>query len=160
MHKYKIPREVQIEDRIFGPITMRRLIILTLGGGITYIVFNSLAPQGVAVWGIPTFFCLAITISFAFLEPFGMKFSKFIFRVIEFFILPRQRLWDKRFSKNASFAFYASEHKKWEKKNKNKKPKKSIQDEKQQQRKRLETFSPLLDLDLSEIKIPSTPIKK
>lgn len=155
MHKFKIPQEVQREDRIFGPITFRRLIILTLGGGLTYVLFMSLSSAGVMVWGIPTFFSGALTFSLAFIEPFGMRFSKFILRMLEFSFLPRVRLWDKRFSQDIAFEFYASEHRKWLYKNEKVVPQKTMQQKKALQREKLSAFSPLLDLDLSDIDLPS-----
>ena len=159
MHKFKIPQEVQREDRIFGPITFRRLIILTIGGGITYIIYTKLSSSGIAIWGLPTFFAAAITLSLAFIEPFGMRFSKFVLRMMEFLFLPRQRIWDKRFSHDTMFEFYTSEHKKWKRKNKSNIPEQSKREKKAAQRARLSEFSPLLDIDLSQIQIPKKNTK-
>ena len=36
----KIPQNVYIEDRIVGPITLRHIIILGVGGGISYVLYG------------------------------------------------------------------------------------------------------------------------
>ena len=115
MKKFRIPQEVQIEDRIFGPITMRRLIILTIGGGITYMFYNGTQNSGFAVWFPLVFVFGSLTLALAFLEPFGMRFHKFLARAIEFFTLPRLRLWDKRRSQDVLFKYIRYSSQQWKK---------------------------------------------
>ncbi len=151
MRKYKIPAEVDREDRIFGPITMRRLIILCLGGGFTWLIFTKLEQSSAMVWFPPTFFFGALTLSFAFLEPFGMRFGKFLSRLIEYIFLPKKRMWDKRFSQNSAILFQQFQHKKWKRKNSTAVHKDSALEKKQAQRKKVEEFSHILNEDLSSI---------
>lgn len=105
MQKFSIPLEVQREDRIFGPITMRRLIILCIGGGLTYVLYLWLLPYGGTVWVPPVLLGSLITLALAFLELFGMRFEKLLLRFLEFILLPRKRVWDKRYSENVFFHF-------------------------------------------------------
>ena len=42
----KIPQNVNIEDRIIGPVTLRHLILLMLGGGISYFLWTILKRSG------------------------------------------------------------------------------------------------------------------
>ena len=151
MRKYKIPQEVQREDRIFGPITMRRLIILCLGGGGTWLFYIKLASSGAVVWFPPVFLFGSLTLSFAFVELFGMKFGKFLTRILEFFILPKKRIWDKRFSHNAIQKWQHSQDIKWNKKQKKIETPESIFSQKEEQRKKIRELSPFLDGDLSKI---------
>lgn len=107
MQKFTIPQEVQREDRIFGPITMRRLIILCIGGGITYVLYLWLRIHGTWVWIPPVLMLASITAALAFLELFGMKFEKFFIRFLQFVLLPRQQIWDKRYSMIVFFEYIA-----------------------------------------------------
>lgn len=107
MDKFSIPQEVQREDRIFGPITMRRLVILCIGGGFTYLLYLWLRPSGIYVWGLPVFIGTLLTLCMAFLEIFGMRFEKLVMRALEYFMTPRQRVWDKRFSSEIFFEYIA-----------------------------------------------------
>jgi len=153
MNNFKIPQEVQREDRIFGPLTMRRLIILTLGGGFTYLWYLNLKDLGWTAWAVPVFLFGSMTVALAFLEPFGMRFEKFLVRVIEFFVLPRKWLWDKRSTQNVFFEYLSSSHAKWKTKSKNSPQKEDVYITKQRQRQSVEELSPLLEKDLSQINI-------
>jgi hypothetical protein len=104
--QYKIPQNVQVEDRIIGPITMRRLIILSVGGGITYLAWLKLSQlYYIEIWIFPVGILGFLTFAFAFLEPLGMRFGKFCLRLFEFFLVPRRKVWDKRFTQNAYFSY-------------------------------------------------------
>ncbi len=149
MESYKIPREVQIEDRIFGPITMRRLIILSVGGGFTYLVWLKLGKTyGPAVWGIPVFLFGSLTLAWAFLEPLGIRFGKFLLRLVEFMIHPKILTFDKRFSQQVFFQFIESQSRNQNFSEKKNGPNESeIYNEKQKTLERLHEITPLLDMD-------------
>ena len=151
MRKYKIPTEVQREDRIFGPITMRRLIILCLGGGFTWLFYIKLGKSSPAVWFPPVFFFGSLTLAFAFAEPFGMRFGKFLTRLFEYIFLPKKRIWDKRFSQDTYQKYYHTQSLQGEKKQKTIIPRNTALKQKEDQRKKLEEFSHILDTDLSII---------
>jgi hypothetical protein len=44
-------------------------------------------------WILPVGLVAIVTIAFAFIRPLDLSFTKFLFRWIEFTILPRQRFW-------------------------------------------------------------------
>ncbi len=158
MKKFRIPQEVQIEDRIFGSITMRRLIILTIGGGITYLLYLGTKNSGFGVWFPLVFIFGSLTLAFAFLEPFGMRFHKFIARAIEFFTLPRLRLWDKRFSQDVFFAYVRYSAQRWKKLKSQKIPENAVQLQKHAQKEKVSDVLTLLDTDLREF--PDESIQK
>jgi len=151
MRKYKIPAEVNQEDRIFGPITMRRLIILCLGGGITWLFYMKLGHSSPVIWFPPVFFFGSLTLAFAFIEPFGMRFGKFILRMIEFIFLPKKRIWDKRFSQDMYIQYQHIQHQRYKRKQKSVVPENIVLKNKQAQRKKIEEFSHILDEDLSTV---------
>lgn len=41
----KIPQNVYIEDRIIGPLTLRQIILMAIGGGISYAVYATLVKM-------------------------------------------------------------------------------------------------------------------
>ncbi len=67
----KIPQNVYIEDRIVGPLTLKQIIIVALGGGFSYALFESISksygivalPVEILVW-VPG----VISIIFAFVK--------------------------------------------------------------------------------------------
>ena len=43
--QYKVPQDVQREDTIIGPLTLKQLGILGVGGGIAYGIYISLGKN-------------------------------------------------------------------------------------------------------------------
>lgn len=92
--QYKVPQDVQREDTIIGPLTMKQMIILGAGGGIAYAIYVSLAKTYYAeVWLPPVAIVVVITLAFAFIKINGLPFSRFIMNFIEYRMLPRKRIW-------------------------------------------------------------------
>lgn len=90
--QYKIPQNVQIEDKIVGPLTLKQLIILGVGGGITYAIYTYLASRysiGIWIWFVVPPGML--TAAFAFLKINGIPFAKWIILTAEHFYNPRKR---------------------------------------------------------------------
>ena len=75
--QYKIPQNVQIEDKIVGPLTLKQLIILGVGGGFTYAIYTILASKYYwEVWLIPTAVPGLLTLAFTFIKINGIPFGK------------------------------------------------------------------------------------
>lgn len=92
--QFKVPQNVQREDKIVGPLTLRQLIICGVGGGIAYAIYVSLGKQYEWItWLPPVAFIAMITILFAFIRPLDMTFARFILVYLEFLLLPQKRYW-------------------------------------------------------------------
>jgi hypothetical protein len=92
--QFKVPQDVQREDTIIGPITLKQMIILGVGGGIAYAIYISLAKTYyVEIWLPPVAIVLALTAALAFLNIYNMSFEKFIMRLFEYTMLARKRIW-------------------------------------------------------------------
>ncbi|MFA6992530.1 MAG: PrgI family protein [Candidatus Gracilibacteria bacterium] len=92
--QFKVPQDVQREDTIIGPITLKQLIILGMGGGLAYAIYVSLAKAYfVEIWLPPVAIVLALTVAFAFLKIYNMTFEKFLMSFFEYRILSRKRIW-------------------------------------------------------------------
>lgn len=98
MLQYKIPQNVGIEDKIVGPFSLRQLIILAIGGGISYVLFaitSRLYELNILEYiliVLPALFSLAI----AMLKIHNVTFGKYILLMLEFAIKPKKRMWDHR----------------------------------------------------------------
>jgi len=96
--RFKVPQDVQREDQILWFITLRQLVILIVGGGISYGLFTNLSKiyelntLELVVIAIPAL----ISVAFAFLKIHGISLTKFILLLVEaaFFRAPRRR-WQK-----------------------------------------------------------------
>ena len=114
--RFKVPQNVQREDQIIGPITLRQLIILMITGGFSYVMYTQLNKmyymnqlQQMLIW-IP----LAIGAAFAFIQIRGIPLFKFCLLTLEQTIfLPSKRFWQPNASPHVSMT--QSETKKKEK---------------------------------------------
>jgi hypothetical protein len=90
--QYKIPQNVQIEDKIVWFLTLKQLIIVGVGGGISYALYITLAKLYVwQVWFPATAIPAGLTLLIAFLKVNGIPFGKWVLLTVEFFKNPRKR---------------------------------------------------------------------
>lgn len=96
--QYKIPQNVGIEDKIVGPLTLRQLIILAVGFGISYVLFAIISKLyelnilEYVVIVLPGLFSAA----FALVRINDIPLTKYLFLFLEFAIKPKRRVWDHR----------------------------------------------------------------
>lgn len=94
--QFKVPQDVLRPDKIVSILTLRQLIICTLGGSIAYALYTILARQYfIEVWLIPVVFIALVTLSFAFIRFHDIAFEKLILIFIEYNFKPRKRFWQK-----------------------------------------------------------------
>jgi len=95
--QFKVPQDVQREDTIIGNITFKQLIIMAIGGGLTYsfyIILSKLYFWYIWIW--PVAILGGLTIMMAFLKIHGMSFLVFSSYMIEYLFKPRNRYWHKK----------------------------------------------------------------
>ncbi len=139
--QFKVPQDVQREDTIIGPITLKQLAILGVGGGIAYIIYISLAANFfIEIWLPPIAIILILTLSFAFLKIHNLPFYEFLMHLIEYHVLPKKRTWIQ----GSGYPFVSSFQKEQMKK-KETKTKKTEEKEGKIDQKNLKELSEILD---------------
>lgn len=94
--QFKVPQDVLRPDKIVGFLTLRQLIIVAIGGGISYSLYIILSKQYlVEIWLPPVAFVSLITLAFAFVKFHDILFEKLILIFIEYKFRPRSRTWQK-----------------------------------------------------------------
>lgn len=88
--QYKVPQNINQEDKILGPLTFVQFIYVLIGGGIILLSF--------ATFSLPVFFVVAIpiaiiTAAFALLKIQDQPFSRFFIAFLLFLRQPKQRIW-------------------------------------------------------------------
>ncbi len=62
--RFQVPQFIEVEDKIFGPLTLKQFIYLTGGGGLSFMVYTFLNSL---LWAaIPMAIIMGISIAFAF----------------------------------------------------------------------------------------------
>lgn len=94
MGQYKVPQDVEAEDKIIGPLTMRQFIYAVLGAmyfGIIFTIFRQV-PALIILVGLPPTMLLAML---AFYRRQGQPFEALFLALVNFFVKPRERIWLK-----------------------------------------------------------------
>ena len=94
--QFKVPQDVQREDRIVGPLTLRQLITCGIGFSIAYAIYTTLGRDYEVITAlIPVIIIGLITVVFAFIKPLDLTFERYILFRVESLILPPKRYWIK-----------------------------------------------------------------
>lgn len=92
--RFKVPQNVQREDTIIGPLTLKQMAILGGGGGIAYGIFISLSKSYfIEIWLPPVLIVSLLTLAFAFLKIHSLAFHVFLMNFIEYHFLAKKRIW-------------------------------------------------------------------
>jgi hypothetical protein len=94
MGQYKVPQNVEAEDKILGPLTFRQFIYALMGfgwGAICFAVFRQL-PAVMIIVGFPPSMLLLLL---AFYTRDGQNFEQLLIAMVGFFAASRKRLWVK-----------------------------------------------------------------
>lgn len=92
----KVPQNVQMADKIVGPLTLRHMIIIGAGSGLAYLVYIILARTYFwEIWLPPVAIITLITLAAAFLRIYNVSFGKFLILLLERFLIPQKRIWRK-----------------------------------------------------------------
>lgn len=94
--QYKIPVQIENEDKIFLNLSIRQLTIIMIGGGIGYSVFKSLeASAGAEVALFPTVIIVGFAILVAVFKHSEMTFLPFALNLVRLNLNGSQRVWSK-----------------------------------------------------------------
>jgi len=95
----KIPQNVYIEDRIVGPLTLKQILIVALGNGISYAMYAMLAKNQGGV-SVPVIALLwipgAISVIFAFVKINDLSMFRLCLLLFERINKPVLRTWAPR----------------------------------------------------------------
>ena len=124
--QFVVPQFIDVEDKIFGPISVRQFLIL-LAAGILIFIFYKLFTMVLFI--ILTVITGGTAIVFAFVKIKGQDFHYFILNLFQYTRKDRLRVWDKRYTKDElNFLRQREEHKQQEVQEKKKAKKKRIRD--------------------------------
>ncbi len=98
----KIPQDVSIPDKVVGPITLRQLIMVLIGGGISYTIWSAMkktAGEGASIGiglTIAAWLPMMITAAFAFVKINNVSLFRLLLLQVERGEKPGLRVWGPR----------------------------------------------------------------
>ena len=93
MQQFTVPQFIDVEDKIFGPITTRQFIIF-LGGAVIIAISYKLFDESLFLTIAVVVFIIAT--SFAFVKINGRPFHFFVLNMIQTLRRPGLRIWNNR----------------------------------------------------------------
>ncbi len=90
--QFKVPQNIQMEDKIIGPLTMKQFVYLLVGGMVTYATIKSYNTTMFLFVGLPVGI---LALCLAFIKIQDQPFSKFILSLVSYLLKPKQRVWQK-----------------------------------------------------------------
>ncbi len=102
MMQFTVPQFIDVEDKIFGPITVRQFIIMLVTAlliALSYRLFDF------ALFIVAGLFLFTIGTTFAFVKINGAAFHFFLLNLIETLKKPRLRIWRKDDTLKAGLEF-------------------------------------------------------
>ena len=96
MAQYQVPQFIEVEDKIFGPLTLKQFIYLAGGGGVCLMFFTLLPLWLTFILGVPVLvFCAML----AFYQVNGRPFIVAIEHASGYFFGTKLYLWKQREAK-------------------------------------------------------------
>lgn len=99
MGQYKVPQDVEAEDKLIGPLSLRQFIyvvVAVLWAGLMYLLLNKvIVVMVIAILPVSGFFLLL-----GFGRRQEQSFDNYLAALVKFFVEPRIRVWDKDLSQN------------------------------------------------------------
>jgi hypothetical protein len=92
--QYKVPQNVEAEDKIIGPLTFRQFVYALMGFGwaaVCFAIFRSLPAVMIIIGFPPTMLFMLL----AFYTRDGQNFEQLLIAMVGFFAASRKRLWVK-----------------------------------------------------------------
>ncbi len=96
MQQFIVPQFIDVEDKIFGPITVRQFTIMLVGGILVFLAYRFA--------DFPLFIFTLILVGglslvFAFVKINGQAFHYFLLNIVQTLRRPSLRIWRKNYSK-------------------------------------------------------------
>lgn len=91
--QYQVPQFIEVEDKIFGPLTLKQFIYLAGGGGLCLALFTLLPIYFALLFGLPV---MAFSLALAFYQVNGRPFVLAIEHAAKYFFGGKLYLWKQR----------------------------------------------------------------
>jgi len=105
--RFQVPQFIDVEDKIFGPLTLKQFIYLAGGGGLAFVIYVLI--NNLFISAIPIIAVLAFSLALAFFpkSKFGKPFIDVLESAFKYLLGNKLYIWkkqDKPLPKNAGDA--------------------------------------------------------
>lgn len=91
--RYQVPQFIEVEDKIFGPLTLKQFIYLAGGGGLSFLVYVFIGNFTIAL--VPIIFIMAVSGAFAFYKINNKPFINVVEAAFKYMLGGKLYIWKK-----------------------------------------------------------------
>jgi len=92
--RFQVPQFIEVEDKIFGPLTLKQFIYLAGGGGLSFLVYVLL--KSFVLSFIPVVLILAISSALAFYKLHNRSFITIAEAAFKYYTNAKLYIWKKQ----------------------------------------------------------------
>ena len=100
--QYQVPQFIEVEDKIFGPLTLKQFIYLAGGAGLSFVVYEILSSLVLAF--IPILIIMAFSAALAFYKINNKPFIFVVEAAFKYMMSTKLYIWKKEPNKKADNA--------------------------------------------------------
>lgn len=90
--RFQVPQYIEVEDKIFGPLTIKQFIYVAGGAGLAYVVWKAV-PKFIALIIVPVIIALAVAL--AFLKVNNRSFVFYLESMVRYVFSGKLYVWRK-----------------------------------------------------------------
>lgn len=107
MQQFQVPQFIEVEDKIFGPLTTKQFFYLVGGGGLAFIFWYIVEFWLFIILASPI---IALSVSMAFVKINGQPFINVLANLLGYTTKPKMFLWKKREKRLTSKDIFPERH--------------------------------------------------
>lgn len=94
--QFQVPQNIDLEDKIVGPLTLIQFLYVLGGSLVDYFLFQAIGKNYFSIFMIIGVPIALLTVALAFLKIQDQPLSHFFITSIVYFTKPKKRLWDRQ----------------------------------------------------------------
>ncbi len=102
--RYKVPQNIDMQDRIIGPLTMIQFLYAVVGLGFCYGIYMTVPSPISVVLIVPG---AMLTVALVFIKINERPFLDFLLAAVQFMSNPKQRIWHHQYVDNLRVVIYS-----------------------------------------------------
>ncbi len=95
--RFQVPQFIEVDDKIFGPLTLKQFIYLVGGGGLSFLIYVLL--DSLLLSALPILLIMAISAAFAFYKVNNKPFVNVLEAAFKYYFGNKLFIWKKGRSK-------------------------------------------------------------
>lgn len=91
--RFQVPQFIEVEDKIFGPLTIKQFIYLLGGAGLSFLIYNLIGNLYIST--LPIVFVISFTLALAFYKINNKPFINVVEAAFHYYLGNKLYIWKK-----------------------------------------------------------------